>query len=233
MEPEVDDVEVAEAADGDSEVSEVAAAEAPTASDAPTTAVSGAQTPETVTTWLGASPFWTPEAEAARATQNLQEIAQRAVDRVLAEQKEVARYDVYDQRVTITLEADILAQYRVAWMARNDQREDKILFSEYLSQRIKACSMHISTRPVFIRDHIRQQIEDLFGQAVVSDQDLLNQLDRTIKPIVQTSVGGPLVMPPIDPDLLELVTAWEPDKTPADALGEFMLLAAQEKAGLR
>jgi hypothetical protein len=161
-------------------------------------------------------------------------VARRAVEQVLSDQAEAARYDVYENRVTITLDDEDLRNYKTAWAARNAQQPDKMTFSAYLATRLKSCRSHTASRPVYIDDTVRQYIEDLFSEMVTTGQDLANKIDRHIRPIIESPdlPDGILRFKPLDPTFVEMVTGWEPDKTAAEAIGDFMHEAAMQKAGL-
>lgn len=166
-------------------------------------------------------------------------VAREAVERVLSDQAEARMFDVVDtDRVVLTLQLDDLAVLKSQWTARNSAGIGRITFSEFLSLRLRACRLHTAVRAIYVRDETRQQIESLFDAVVMSDTDLVNKLDRHIRPIIECPEGtagienGVLKLKPVDPRLLEMVTGWYPDRTPAEALGDFMTEAALEKAGL-
>jgi hypothetical protein len=164
-----------------------------------------------------------------------EQAARRAVEEVLAKQADEARYDVYDHSVTITLDDEDLRTYREQWQLKNADLSNKLTFSQYLVTRLKACRRHTSSRPVYVHDERRQYMESLFNETILDDRDLANKIDRHIRPIIESpdSPDGVLRIKPLDPAFTEMVIGWFPDMTPAEAIGDFMIEAAMQKAGLQ
>lgn len=254
-------VEDVEDANGDSAIPEVASPEAPAANDVPDAAVASSaeaempvrsyepqHVPDLDPNALGSRGSLLPRMGTVVKHESLgpstfgpqhytaEAIARTAVERVLAEQAEAARFDVIEgNRVVITLRSDDLEAYRSHWNAFNASTTgDRVTFSEYLSLRLRRCRTHTAAREIYVGDSIRQSIEQLFDSSIMSEQDLLNKIDRHIRPIIESPdvTDGILRLRPLDPMLLELLTSWEPDKTPAEAVGDFMHTAALEKAGI-
>ena len=167
--------------------------------------------------------------------QQADRIAREAVHAELERQADKARYDISDgNRVVLVLDEESLRTYTADWNAFNLTANAKIAFTEYLATRLRACRTHTSTRPIYVTDNVRQQIEDLFSEAVTSDIDLRNQIDRHIRPIMESAdlPDGVLRFKPLDPTLVEMIGGWYPDKTVAEAVSDFMVEATQEKAGI-
>jgi hypothetical protein len=173
------------------------------------------------------------------ADEPLTSVAQRAahdaVQRVLAEQAESRLFDVVDtNRVVVSLQSDDLAILKSQWLERNSAGIGKIPFSEFLSNRLRACRSHTAVRAIYVRDAQRQSLEELFREVVMSDDDLVNKVDRHIRPIIECpgSDIGVLKLRPLDPFIMELVPPWYPDMSTTDAISYFIDEAVKEKAGL-
>lgn len=163
-----------------------------------------------------------------------EEIARKAVQVELARQAEKARFDVSEgNRVVLVLDPAVLRSYTIEWSAYNSTANEKLNFTQYLTNRLRACQSHTSTRPIYVDDSLRQQLEELFNEAVTSPDDLRNKIDRHIRPIIESEdlPDGVLRLKALDPAFVEMVSGWEPDKTVGEAVGDFILEAAYEKAG--
>lgn len=162
-------------------------------------------------------------------------IAREAVHAELERQADKARYDVSEgNRVVLVLDEASLRTYTADWTTHNLTANEKLNFTQYLTNRLRACQSHTSTRPIYVDDTTRQSIEALFSEAVTSADDLRNKIDRHIRPIIESEdlPDGVLRFKPLDPAFIEMVSGWEPDKTVAEAVSDFMTEAAYQKAGI-
>lgn len=162
--------------------------------------------------------------------------ADAAVRKVLNEQADARMYDVLEgSRVTITLRVDTLAALHPQWLERNTRSGlDKITFSQFVAERLHSARDYTSVRAIYVDDDHRLRLEESFGEVVMSPGDLCNKVDRHIRPIIAdpTNPDGVMQLKPLDPRLVELVPGWYPDKSPTEAISDFLYEAGLAKAGL-
>ena len=166
------------------------------------------------------------------------QIAKEAVERVLGDQAEARLFDVFNNRLTITLPDDDLTVLEAQWREHNSKIEGnanaKLPFSAFVATRLRGCRSHDASRAIYVGDAIRQSLEKLFGDVIYSETDLANKIDRHLRPIIQSpdNPTGIMRLKPLDPLVVEIVPGWYPDKSPVDALSDFINDAVREKAGL-
>lgn len=169
-----------------------------------------------------------------------EDAARRAVERVLSDQAETRLFDAVaiepvtlDARFVITITAADVDILRKQWQEYNTALvavgSTKIPFSMFLARRLHLCRSYDAVRAVYLNDSERQYVEELFDTTVFSGQQLVNEIDRRIRPIIEYTNGEPLRLRPINPNLIERVPSWFPDKTPADAISDFIMEAADAR----
>lgn len=171
-------------------------------------------------------------------TEEAQRVARAAVERVLTSQAEQRLFDTIDQsqsRFVVELRADTQATLRLQWEEYNAALiavgASKVPFSQFLSRRLDLCSSHNAIRPVYVNDDQRRALEELLDTSVLSGSQLVLEVDRRLRPILEFSDGQTMVIGPIDVRLLERVPRWFPDKPPAKAIGDYLIDAAMANAG--
>lgn len=139
---------------------------------------------------------------------DLRRIVTDAAQSALASVTALPAFDVYDDRVTLTLSGTLIAQLREQWaMYLTDHPGDRLPFSAWLAARIYFCRTHTADKHIYLSGAHLSAIERIAAQDFQTAAELLGWIEVTHL-FTLTSPDGQQIRldAPIDPQVWDRLT---------------------------